>query len=137
MDNELYHYGVKGMKWGVRKEEYRSMNRKQRKTQRDAYRKTPEGRIKRATTIGTVLGGPIVGSVAGLIASKRINKNTKVSDLPKKTIDKGKKKVDDLINNETDEQKIMKLVKEGQIDLSKRDYVFDQNGNLMYVGFKE
>ena len=93
MDNELYHYGVKGMRWGVRKEEYRSMNRKQRKKQRDVYRKTPEGRIKRATTIGTVLGGPIVGAVAGLIASKRINKNTKVSDLPKKQSIKVKRKL--------------------------------------------
>lgn len=33
-DMELYHYGVKGMKWGVRKSVYKSMNRQQRKNAR-------------------------------------------------------------------------------------------------------
>lgn len=32
---DIMHYGVKGMKWGVRKSVYKSMNRQQRKEQRN------------------------------------------------------------------------------------------------------
>lgn len=37
-DSDLLHYGVKGMKWGVRKSEYRSMSRSDRKAQRAKYK---------------------------------------------------------------------------------------------------
>lgn len=37
-DHDIEHYGVKGMKWGVRKSEYRSMPREQRKQVRKDYR---------------------------------------------------------------------------------------------------
>ena len=41
---------------------------------RKEYYKTPEGRIKKATTIGTILGGPLVGIVAGSITARKIEK---------------------------------------------------------------
>lgn len=37
-NKELYHYGVKGMKWGVRKSEYKSMSKPQKKQAREEYR---------------------------------------------------------------------------------------------------
>ena len=137
---ELYHYGVKGVKWGVHKEEYKAMNRSQRKAQRKKYYETPEGKIDKAIRIGTVLGGVPGALIAGFIAAKRSNyfsNGSKKLKVDKKTVDKGKKKVDDFLNNETDEQKIMRLAKEGKIDLSKRDYLFDQYGKLFYVEFKD
>ena len=39
--SELYHYGVKGMKWGVRKEVYNSSSRSRKKEIRKEYYKTP------------------------------------------------------------------------------------------------
>lgn len=72
--DELYHHGVKGMKWGVRKDKYKAMNRQQRRKTREKYYNTPEGKkykITRNTVIGTVLGGPLVGIAAGTITAKR------------------------------------------------------------------
>ena len=138
---ELYHYGVKGMKWGVRKEVYNSSSRSRKKEIRKEYYKTPEGRIKKATTMGTILGGPLAGIVAGSITARKIEKevgaikNNKLSSVDNKVIEKGKKKVEALSNNgkiETDEQKIKRLMSEGKIN-PKSNYIFDQNGNLMMV----
>ena len=139
--NELYHYGILGMKWGVRKEVYNSSSRSRKKEIRKAYYKTPEGRIKKATTIGTILGGPLVGIVAGSITARKIEKevgaikNNKLSSVNNKVIEKGRKKVEALSNNgkiETNEQKIKRLMSEGKMN-PKSNYIFDQNGNLMMV----
>jgi hypothetical protein len=35
MDNELKHFGVPGMKWGVRKEQYKQLNRQQKRQVKD------------------------------------------------------------------------------------------------------
>lgn len=69
--NYLTHYGVPGMKWGVRRSVYKSMTSEQKRAQRKKYLKTPEGKIEKATVIGTVLGGPLGGLIGGSIAAKR------------------------------------------------------------------
>ena len=64
MDNHLEHHGIIGMKWGVRKEHYKAMNRHERKKTREEYYRTEEGKqykVRRNTIIGTALGGPVVG----------------------------------------------------------------------------
>lgn len=140
-NDELKHYGVPGMKWGVRKEVYNSSSRSRKKEIRKEYYKTPEGRIKKATTMGTILGGPLGGVVAGSITARKIEKevgaikNSKLSSVDKKVVEKGKKKVESLPNNskmETDEQKIKRLMSEGKVN-PKTHHVFDQNGNLFMV----
>lgn len=113
MNNELYHYGVKGMKWGVRKSEYRAMNRAQRKKQRQEYNKTPQGRIERATKIATILGGPIAGIIAGGITAKRVKdvSQKNVDDVSQKTIDKGKDAVEKIssVANKTESKRVAEL----------------------------
>lgn len=34
----LYHHGVKGMKWGIRKDKYKSMTRSQKRQQKKKYK---------------------------------------------------------------------------------------------------
>ena len=140
-ENYLAHYGIKGMKWGVRKSVYNSSSRSRKKEIRKEYYKTPEGQIKKAATIGTIFGGPIGSIIAGSITAKKIEKkvgaikNNKLSSIDKNTKEKGKKKVETLSNSgkiETDEQKIKRLMSEGKTN-PKANYIFDQNGNMMMV----
>ncbi len=82
--DELKHYGVKGMKWGVHKSVYKSMNKQQRKAQRQKYKQSPEGRIKRATNIGTFLGGPRGKQIVEKHKNTKIETNNKIKELAKK-----------------------------------------------------
>lgn len=133
MNDELYHYGVKGMKWGVRKSEYRSMNRAQRKKQRQEYNKTPQGRIERATKIATILGGPIAGIIVGGITSKRVRdvSQKNVDDVSQKTIDKGKDVVEKAssIANKTESKRVS--------DLKSRITGKKENGKPAFLMSKE
>ena len=95
--DELLHYGVPGMKWGVRKEHYKAMNRHERKKTREKYYQTEEGKlykVKRNTIIGTVLGGPLVGVATGLITAKR-------NDILEKQVSRGKQYVEKLATTRT------------------------------------
>ena len=65
--SDIYHYGVKGMKWGVRKSEYKSMSRKDRRKLRK--RKNEDYDDEQRLTDKYTLGG---GSVRRI--NKRMNK---------------------------------------------------------------
>ena len=68
-DSDIVHYGVKGMKWGVRKSEYESMSRKDRRKLR---KRKNEGYSDHQREIDKIrLGGGAVRRI-----NKRMNKGT-------------------------------------------------------------
>ena len=84
-DSELYHYGIKGMKWGIRKnsrpnEDYSA---KQRKQDRAFYGKGGERRINKKLNKGMNI------TTARHYEVERRDRNIKI----KKNIKKGAKKV--------------------------------------------
>lgn len=68
---ELYHYGIKGQKWGIRKEY--------------EYHKKHKADAEKSKTIGGIVGG-VAGLGAGVAGSFLVNKFTKSYN--KKLIDK-------------------------------------------------
>lgn len=86
MSTELYHYGVKGMKWGVRRDRNRvnkSYTAKQRKQDRAFYGKGGEKRINRKLNEGHGLRG------ARHYEAERKERNEKI----RKKVKKGAQKV--------------------------------------------
>lgn len=94
---ELMHYGVKGMKWGVRRDKYERMGSQERQKVRKAYRagnkvarknpKTSEQRLirnrDRGESIGIILAGPVGGLVGAAIGSAYTKRkyNVKINDI--------------------------------------------------------
>lgn len=105
-NNELYHYGVKGMRWGVRKhrDSASSQARAQRKSEKRAYkqklkadvRMNKKGMIAKTKDFDVTTGRTVKGSeryyntMTGEEYSKeymkKVNKKTAVSRLSKASI---------------------------------------------------
>lgn len=66
MNEELYHYGVKGMKWGIRRDKYKKSNRRSKNKQSSESREGSNGfhltsKQKKAIAVGaTVVGAALV-----------------------------------------------------------------------------
>lgn len=70
---ELYHHGVKGMKWGVRKAR-RIQAREKRRAERDS-KLTPEQRKKRSNIKKTIIiGSAAVGTCLAAVGSIKVKK---------------------------------------------------------------
>lgn len=59
-NNELYHHGIKGQKWGIRKEEPEVPNDKKENAPEE------ENNIKAKTGKGKKIAGAILGTIGGL-----------------------------------------------------------------------
>ena len=60
---ELYHFGIRGMKWGIRKED----------SQESETNKAAKEKVKRANVVGG-LGGAVAGAAAGAAIGYFLNK---------------------------------------------------------------
>lgn len=77
----IAHYGVKGMKWGVRKDKYKKMSFGERRRAKADYRvargtKNSKGGHGKARAVGVSLIGGTRGVVAGILID--VGKNTVV-----------------------------------------------------------
>ena len=69
-ENELYHFGVKGMKWGVRRNRSLSKGSPKKASSNKSESKARMEKIKKAAIIGTAVVGTTLAAYGAYKASK-------------------------------------------------------------------
>ena len=69
-ENELYHYGVKGMKWGVRRNRSLSTGNPKKASYNKSEAQARREKIKKAAIIGTAVAGTALAAYGTYKASK-------------------------------------------------------------------
>ena len=79
--NELYHYGVKGMKWGVRKNRTQSNNKNVAKRSSDETKEVNNKKkltTKQKVAIGAAAAGTALAVIGGIYVYKKVNMPTHI-----------------------------------------------------------
>ena len=69
-ENELYHFGVKGMRWGVRRNRSLSKERPKKASSNKSEAQARRQKIKKAAIIGTAVVGTTLAAYGAYKASK-------------------------------------------------------------------
>ena len=135
--NELTHYGVKGMKWGVRKKyDYKNDKVSIKTNEKEEVTNNEKRTImtKKNITIGAAAVGATLAVMGYMYVSKKKKIPTFVKEINTKLIDKDSlSKVDTIINKNTKMQRISSKKFEDYVESGKSIYVsFDKKDNRLY-----